>query len=195
MNGKLTFAKLLEKHLGFVPYHDDNNMYITEAEFNALYKMPKLTDVFGVQVPQAFADIMSNINLSDIKDDVSDMVSRDRDSDTVIHEALCKLNSAGGYTVDDMVVYYLLGMLDHVIGKELFISGDKLYDDNMRNRMINGVTFPAIYKFTIPKVDSYLPIELARYLPEYEEISKIFDKLRKKSYLHEIALEAYLEDL
>jgi hypothetical protein len=193
MSGNLTFAKLLQKHLGFIPYYNENNVYISEVEFNALYKHPEFTDVLGVQVPKAFADKMHKMDLEYLKDDVEDILTV-QDSNEIIHEALCKLSSTGGYTINDMAVYYTLGMLDTVIGKDLFINGDKLYEDNMRNRMINGITFPAIYKFAIPKVDSHLPIELARYLPEYKKNSDMFTKLRKKSYAYEMALEAYMED-
>jgi hypothetical protein len=64
----------------------------------------------------------------------------------------------------------------------------------MDNRMQNGTLYPQLYKFEIPRVGSDLPLQLARYLPEYWKIRARLEKFRNKSYLHSMAFEAYMED-
>lgn len=200
MNGKLTFAKYLKQYLGFIPYYriDNNSVkhWIDESAFDMLSKSPVFTDIFNAQIPRAFMRYIRDCNMEEVKYDIRDILSI-RDDTTVmdvIHEALTALNTPAQYTVNDMSVYYVLGMGELFDGEPRFINGDTLYLDTMDNRMQNGTLYPQLYKFEIPRVSSHLPLQLARYLPEYWKIRSIMEKFRNKSYLHSMALEAYMED-
>jgi len=198
ISGKLTFAKQLKQCLGFIPYYTKTESgiksYISEDVFESINKNIVFTDLFDIQIPKAFTKYMKIRDIYWIDYDIRLIVAL-WDATEVIHEALAKLHTPATYTINDMVTYYVLGMDALFDGKPRFISGDTLYLDTMDNRMQNGILFPQLYEFKVPRVKAHLPLQLARYLPEYQKICDTMNDFSNKSYLYRIAVDAFIQDV
>jgi hypothetical protein len=210
-NGNMVGIERIRRLLGFMPTYkivDNHRKYINPSEFAALKKPIVYTDVFGVQIPKAFARCMNILIIPDFPDFGENTVTKyslvkghilniGQDyNDGMIETALNKLNVPDSvFTPSDMAVFSGLQFLHLFSSKPMIISGDGLRPLTLDNCMIAGETNPAVYTFAVYPSEEYLKFgyDFWARTNEYKEIEEIIANIRKKSPMHKRALKAFLD--
>jgi hypothetical protein len=172
-HGHVKHITVFKELIGFIPYYDTNengkNVYVPESVFLARQKPIEMCEYHGVQIPKAF---MNEIEVAHGIVDAfgnNDVIKEPMTGEwqDMLIPALEKLTSGEKFTLSDIKVFDYIGIIHIVTMGEVFINGDKIYQDTTKNRLLCGNVNPNTLEFNIPKfpVGENIPktiIELGR---------------------------------